>query len=94
MIGWLIALAYVMLGIGTSRHIAGAMRRYMNKRSGREGGTYWDFEDVEIVLPTVFGGVLWPVAWMYLLVFRPIVKVVGPGIANWWLAPYRKAAQR
>lgn len=90
---WLILTVYVMLGIGTARHIAGATRRYMIRKTG-QSGTYWNFDDPDIMLPTVFGGVLWPLAWVYLLILRPIVKVIGPGFAAWWMKPYREAAKR
>lgn len=88
-----IIVGYVMLGVGTARYVAGAARAHAMKRTGMSAHA-WTFADPDVLLPTVFGGFLWPLAWVYLLIIRPVVKVVGPGIAAWFLKPYRAVENR
>lgn len=81
---WLSIAAYVGLGIGTARAVLARAMKIEVEHYGHHSVVY---SDPNTVMPMILGGVFWPVALVYLLVVRPLVKVVGPGFVQWFRAP-------
>lgn len=82
-----IPLAYVVMGVGTARVVLAHRMRVMTKV---RGGFSPNIDHEDVVLPALLFGVFWPAWFVWALLLRPLVTVVGPGLGAWFTAPARR----
>lgn len=79
---------YALIGVGVARAVLKARVRVNLEYEGRP-----NYEDPDVAGLAIVGGVFWPAtvvgtaAWFGLI--RPVVRVVGPKAAEWFMAPSR-----